>query len=202
MSEPESTLTTARLVLRPFTPADAPAVQRLAAAAEVAATTATIPHPYPEGAAAAWIAGHEAARAEGRSLDWAITTAADGVVGAIALRPSLAHLNAELGYWIGVPYWRRGYASEAAAALVRHGLRGLLLKRIHAHHMSANPVSGRVLLAAGLRWEGRLRSHFRRDGRFHDVELWGIVDRDLDATTAGGSAVAPPPPPPSLLANG
>ncbi|MBM4014152.1 MAG: GNAT family N-acetyltransferase [Planctomycetes bacterium] len=193
MSESLATLVTARLRLRPFVAADAPAVQRLAAAAEVASTTATLPHPYPDGAAAAWIAGHEAARAAGRSLDWAITTAADGVVGAIALHPSAAHLNAELGYWIGVPYWRRGYASEAAAALVRHGLRVLAFKRIHAHHMSGNPASGRVLQNAGMRWEGRLRSHLRRDGRFHDVELWGVLDADLDAPIVGGSAGVPPP---------
>jgi RimJ/RimL family protein N-acetyltransferase len=181
MIDPPARLVTARLVLRPFAPADAPAVQRLAAAPEVAATTASIPHPYPEGAAAAWIAGHEAARADGRSLDWAITTAADGVVGAIALRLSEAHRNAELGYWIGVPYWGRHFASEAAAELVRHGLCALALKRIYAHHMSSNPASGRVLRNAGLTWEGRLRSHLHRGGRFHDVEVWGIVDSDLAA---------------------
>lgn len=180
MNAPES-IRTRRLLLRAFVGEDAPAVQRLASAREVAATTATLPHPYPDGAAASWIASQPEQFAAGRSIDWAITTAADGVVGAIALRPSSAMLHAELGYWIGVPYWRRGYASEAAAAVVRHAIRALGLKRVHAHHMSRNAASGAVLKKAGLRWEGRLRAHLRRDGRFHDVDLWGIVDDELDA---------------------
>src|SRR5207302_8776150 len=56
---PRPTITTERLVLRPFTPADAPAVQRLASERAIAASTLLIPHPYPEGAAAEWIAGHD-----------------------------------------------------------------------------------------------------------------------------------------------
>ena len=178
MSGPES-IRTARLLLRPFSAADASSVQRLASAREVAETTATLPHPYPDGAAAAWIATHPTQYAAGVSSDWAITTAADGVVGAIALRLSPAQLHAELGYWIGVPFWRRGFATEAATAVIRHGIRTLGLKRVHAHHISANAASGAVLRKAGMSFEGRLRSHLRRDGRFHDVELWGIVDDEL-----------------------
>lgn len=190
MSAPPS-LPTARLLLRPFTAADAPSVQRLASAAEIAATTATIPHPYPDGAAAAWIAGQPAQHHAGVASDWAITTAADGVVGAIGLRLSAPQLHAELGYWIGVPWWGRGYATEAATAVIRHALRTLGLKRVHAHHMAGNPASGAVLEKAGMKWEGRLRAHFQRGGRFHDVELWGVVDDEferLDAHRAAATA--------------
>ncbi|MDH3699756.1 MAG: GNAT family N-acetyltransferase [Alphaproteobacteria bacterium] len=57
-------LKTVRLTLRPFRPDDAPAVQALAGNWKVARMTAHIPHPYPDGLAEAWIAGHDAARAE------------------------------------------------------------------------------------------------------------------------------------------
>jgi len=177
-------LPTARLLLRPFVASDAPAVQRLVSAREVASRTASIPHPYPDGAAAAWIALRPEQHQSGVSTDWAITTAADGVVGGIGLRFSAPQLHAELGYWIGVPWWGRGFATEAASAVVRHGLRTLGLKRVHAHHMADNPASGAVLRKAGMKWEGRLRSHFQRDGRFHDMELWGVLDDEHERQEA------------------
>ncbi len=170
------TLTTRRLVLRPFTAADAPAVQALASAAEIAATTANIPHPYPEGAAAVWIAGHPAAHAAGSAAIFAITTPADGVVGATELRVTPAMLHAELGYWIGVPFWGRGFATEAAAALLDHAFGALGLKRVYAHHIASNGASGAVLKKIGMRWEGRLRAHLHRGRQFHDLELFGLVD--------------------------
>ncbi len=171
-------LSTARLLLRPFVAADAAAVQELASAREIAATTANLPHPYPEGAAATWIATHAALNAAGTAVIYAITTPEDGVVGAIELRVAPAQMHAELGYWIGLPFWGRGFATEAAQALVRHGFVTLGLKRIFAHHMCSNPASGEVLRKVGMHWEGRLRAHLHRGRQFHDVDLWGMVDEE------------------------
>src|SRR5687768_1593520 len=96
-------LETPRLVLRPFEPGDAPAVQQLAGDAAVAATTINIPHPYPDGAAEHWIAGHAAAAAAGRNLTWAIVRReGDVLMGAITLRLIPAHRRGDLGYWLGV----------------------------------------------------------------------------------------------------
>ena len=52
----------------------------------------------------------------------------------------------------------------------------LALNRIHAHHFSRNPASGRVLEKIGMRHEGCLRQHIRRWGRFEDIECYGIVN--------------------------
>ncbi len=177
-------LATPRLLLRPFTAADAPAIQRFASAPEIAATTATIPHPYPEGAAAGWIATHAALHASGNAALFAITTPVDGVIGSIELRIAPAHRHAELGYWVALPFWNRGIATEAARAVVCHGFETLGLKRIYAHHMSTNPASGVVLKRCGMRWEGHLRAHILRDGTFHDVELWGLVDDEFERGAA------------------
>ncbi|MFL6246331.1 MAG: GNAT family N-acetyltransferase, partial [Thermoanaerobaculia bacterium] len=68
----QPTLRTPRLTLRPFTLDDAPAVQRLASAYEVALNTLLIPHPYPDGAAEAWIAQHQANFDENRIHHFAI----------------------------------------------------------------------------------------------------------------------------------
>src|SRR5678809_1114491 len=115
-------LTTERLVLRPFTLSDAPEVQRLAGDRDVASTTLNIPHPYREGVAEAWISTHREHYNQGRLITFAITRRADeAVIGAISLRPHPDHDNAELGYWLGKPYWNQGYGTEAARAILRYG---------------------------------------------------------------------------------
>src|SRR5689334_2414692 len=113
-------------MLRPFSAVDAPAVQMLAAAPEVAATTLNLPHPYPEGVASAWIATHAAAAAEGTLWTWAITRAADSVLlGSIAIGVTQRHARGHLGYWLGVPYWNHGYTTEAARCVVGFGFNDL-----------------------------------------------------------------------------
>lgn len=130
------TLRTERLVLRPFTPDDASAVQWLASAREVALNTLAIPHPYPEGAAEQWIATHQADFDQDRIIHFALD---DGqLVGAMAL-VNKGDGIAEIGYWIGVPFWGRGYASEAAREVVRYGFEERGLHRIFAGYFTRNP---------------------------------------------------------------
>jgi RimJ/RimL family protein N-acetyltransferase len=175
MSEYPS-LTTERLILRPFRMADAADVQRLAGDYAIAATTLRIPHPYEDGMAEQWIATLGPAFEKGEHIALAITAREDGaLLGAIGLTLDVANQRAELGYWIGKPYWGHGYATEAARALVRFGFERLSLNRIYAHHFSHNPASGRVLQKAGLSYEGYLAQAIRKCERFVDVVLYGVV---------------------------
>jgi RimJ/RimL family protein N-acetyltransferase len=169
-----------RLLLRPFTLADAKEVQRLAGDRDIAATTAAIPHPYDDGVAEQWIAMHQQRFEEGTWLNLAITRDPDGaLVGALGLRLELEHDRAELGYWIGKPYWGQGYATEAARALVEYGFERLGLHRIYAYHFSSNPASGKVLQKIGMRHEGHRRQHDKKWGRYEDEELYGMLKDDL-----------------------
>jgi RimJ/RimL family protein N-acetyltransferase len=174
----QPTLTTARLRLRPFMGNDAAAVTHYAGARDVAATTANIPHPYLDGMAADWIGRHEAWWTAREQIVFAIETESEPVIGAIGLVLAAADRRAELGYWIGVPFWRRGYATEAARAVVAFGFEQLGLDRIHAIHFADNPASGRVLAKAGFTVEGRLRSHVVKWGVAHDVIACGILRSD------------------------
>jgi RimJ/RimL family protein N-acetyltransferase len=170
------TLETERLLLRPFRLDDAADVQRLAGAREVAEMTLMIPHPYPEDAAVAWIERQEAAHERGDTVEFAIVAREDdSLVGAIGLMLERAHDRAELGYWIGVPYWSRGYATEAAAAVLGYAFETLELHRVCAFHYAKNPASGRVLQKIGMTHEGRLRSHTLKWGEYLDDELYGIL---------------------------
>jgi RimJ/RimL family protein N-acetyltransferase len=174
-------LTTARLILRPFARADAPEVQRLAGAFAIADTTLLIPHPYEDGMAETWIDSHGPSLARGESVTLAITLGGRELMGAIGVRVDARHAHAELGYWLGTPYWGRGYATEAAEALLQYGFGTLGLHRIFAHHFVRNPASGRVLQKIGMQREGRLREHVRRWERFEDLEEYGILRAEYDA---------------------
>jgi [ribosomal protein S5]-alanine N-acetyltransferase len=165
-------LKTERLTLRPFTLADAPAMQQLAGAYEVALNTLMIPHPYPEGAAEWWIGTHQAEFDEDRSVNFAIDDGRlNGAIGLMNIRDGIA----EIGYWIGVPFWGRGYASEAARAVVRYGFEERGFHRIFAQHFTRNPASGRVLQKVGMTYEGLLRGHLKKWDEYLDLACYGIL---------------------------
>ncbi len=179
MSAPP-TLLTGRLLLGPFDPADAAELQRLAGAREIADTTVSIPHPYELDHALAWIGQQRREAVRGRATNFAIRLLPDGpLIGSAGLRDiDPEHLQAELGFWIGLEWWGRGYAREAAAAVIRFGFESLGLNRIYAHHMSRNPAAGKVLTAAGMQREGLLRQRVRKWGVFEDVVLYAVVRDD------------------------
>ena len=178
MSE-QPTLASTRLILRPFDAADAPAVQAIAGAREIADTTLSIPHPYPDGAAAAWIGTHQAAWQAGTAVTYAITRRDTGtVVGAIGLGIEAAHASAEMGYWVAVPHWNQGYCTEAARLLMDFAFGPLRLHRIQARHLTRNPASGRVMQKLGMRLEGVARDAVLKWGQFEDLAVYAMLTSD------------------------
>ncbi len=179
MTNARPKLETERLILRPFMIGDAAGVQRLAGEWDVANTTIHIPHPYPDGVAESWIGRHAGLFEAGRGAVFAITSRDGGrLVGAIDLHIEPAHARGELGYWIGHEEWGKGFATEAARAVVAYGFGPIALHRIQAVHMVRNPASGRVLQKVGMQHEGVQRAYFRRDGRFEDVAMYAILRAD------------------------
>jgi [ribosomal protein S5]-alanine N-acetyltransferase len=171
-----STLITTRLLLRPFSTADAEAVQNLAGDSEVAAATLTIPHPYPIEAALTWISSHEAESLEGRGETFAVIRRSDSrLVGGIGLSYRSKHRRAELGYWIGRPFWRQGFATESVQSVLQFAFATLGANRVFAAVIEGNVASGRVLRKAGMTLEGVLRQHVLKDGMYRSLEHYGIV---------------------------
>jgi RimJ/RimL family protein N-acetyltransferase len=105
----------------------------------------------------------------------ATLTADQQLVGAISLRINRPFDRAELGYWIGEPYWGCGYCTEAAKVVVRYGFEKLDLNRIHACFLERNPSSGKVLQKIGMSDEGVARQHVRKHGKFEDLILYGLL---------------------------
>ena len=69
-----------------------------------------------------------------------------GTVSFVGIKDS----EAELGYWIGEPYWKKGYCTEATKALVEFAFTNLGIVKIVAKHLSSNPASGRVMEKIGM----------------------------------------------------
>jgi RimJ/RimL family protein N-acetyltransferase len=167
---------TARLRLQPWTEADIPELVPLIGTREVAATTLRSPHPYNEGHAREFLASV----AKENELRLAIRLRSDGrLCGGIGLHPNAPHRHAELGYWLGVPFWGSGFATEAAQAVVRYGFDRIGLHRIFASHFEGNTASARVLQKVGMRHEGCMRQHIQKWGKFLDSELYGILREEF-----------------------
>lgn len=168
--------TTERLILRGFRISDADQVQKLAGSREVARSTLNIPHPYEDGMAEEWIDTHEADFESGKSVIFAICLKESGdLAGAIGLGISASHKQAELGYWIADSHWGQGLATEAAMEVLAYGFSELKLNRIHAHHMTDNPGSGKVMQKLGMDFEGTLKKHVTKWGQNKDLAMYGIL---------------------------
>ena len=179
-------LTTERLVLRPFVPADADAVTAIVSDREIAANTLSIPHPYERPMAERWLATQADAFERGESVTFAVTRRESGaLLGCVGLMIERDHLRAEMGYWMSRDSWSRGFGTEASAAVLRHAFEQLGLHRVFAHHLTRNPASGRIMQKLGMRHEGTLRGHVLKWGVHEDLELYGIVREDYERLGAG-----------------
>jgi RimJ/RimL family protein N-acetyltransferase len=135
-------LRTARLTLRAPRPDDAKAIKSLV----IAENTARIPHPYTLKDARSFVAS-----ADGGQPLFVITREDGRIVGACGIATLRAD-GPEIGYWIGVPHWGNGYATEAARALVDHAFGDLGYGELRAGARVTNPASRRVLEKCGFQW--------------------------------------------------
>jgi RimJ/RimL family protein N-acetyltransferase len=173
-------LDTARLKLRAPCREDAKAVAALANELRVAANTARLPHPYRTADAEQFIAG-----ANSREGEACFVVTRDGrVIGACGIDPR--EDGPELGYWLGASFWGRGYATEAARALIDYAFADLSWETLFAGARVSNPASRRVLEKCAFQWTGvrltRIRAissaapvdRFRLDrGLWASLKAWG-----------------------------
>jgi RimJ/RimL family protein N-acetyltransferase len=148
--QPAPILVSERLVLRLPRPSDAAEIVPLINDRRVAVNTARIPHPYSLADAEQFIAH---ARRSDRELTLLMTLPDDTIIGGCGIGRLRGNVP-ELGYWIGVPYWGRGYATEAARAVIEHAFIALGHDLLHAGARVTNPASRRVLEKCGFEWTG------------------------------------------------
>lgn len=149
-------LETERLVLRAPRYEDIKQVAKLANDRRVAENTLRIPHPYAVTDAQEWIA---AANTRPGEETYLIEREGD-VVGACGF-DLRGGAEPEIGYWLGVPYWGQGYATEAVHALIDHAFETRDDKALQAGTRVSNPASRRVLEKCGFQWSGVALYRFR-----------------------------------------
>ncbi|GAB4545607.1 MAG: GNAT family N-acetyltransferase [Phycisphaerales bacterium] len=147
LAEHRVVICTERLDLAPFAHAHAPEVAPLLNDTRVSGTTSNIPHPYTEADARTFADIIEASA--GATHAWLLRRRSDGrLVGGNGLHAFRGD-SAELGYWVGLEFWGRGYATEALIGLLGHAFGSLGLEKIHACYYLRNPASRRVMEKAG-----------------------------------------------------
>ncbi len=131
------------------------------------------PHPYTHASAAAFL---EMVGRQSPTTFFAIATPEEAIGGiGISLHQDVHRLTAELGYWLGEPYWGKGWMTEAVAKFTEYALEHFKLLRIYAEPYATNTSSCRALEKVGYALEGRMRSSVIKDGQILDQFLYARI---------------------------
>ena len=163
-----------RCTLRPWRAGDEPALVRYANNRNVSGNLKDrFPFPYTAADADAWIA-HASAQTPLGNFAIVVDGGAAGGVG-IELGQDVFHKSAEIGYWLGEPFWGRGIATEALTAVTRYAIETHRLTRVYALPFAWNTPSCRVLEKAGFTLEARLRRSALKDGLITDQMQYAFI---------------------------
>jgi RimJ/RimL family protein N-acetyltransferase len=143
-------LETTRLTLRRPTLADVKAIAMIANDRRIAENTRRLPHPYGIADAEDFITSIAQANHESVFL---IELEDRRPIGMVGLDRSVPEAP-EIGYWLGVDYWKQGYGTEAARAVIDHAFEELDAERLVAGARVTNPGSRRILEKCGFQWTG------------------------------------------------
>jgi RimJ/RimL family protein N-acetyltransferase len=181
---PTPVLETERLTLRAPRFEDAEGIAALVNDRRIAENTSRIPHPYGLADARAFLT---AANSDDDETSFLISSPSGGIIGCCGIA-KLDGETPEIGYWLGVPFWGKGYATEAARAVIDYAFGKLGYDTLLAGARVSNPASRRVLEKCGFQWTGvglyRIRAlassapcdRFRLDrGLWASLNSWGKV---------------------------
>ena len=177
-------LATERLVLRAPRRSDVKAIASFANDRRIAANTARIPHPYGIEDAEQFIAAVN--KREGEACFVIMLECAPIGVCSVDLRED----GPEVGYWLGVPYWGRGFATEAVRALIDHAFGDLEHETLISGARVNNPASRRVLEKCGFQWAGVRLSRIRAINSAAPIDRFRL-DRGLWASLKSWGAGEP-----------
>jgi [ribosomal protein S5]-alanine N-acetyltransferase len=192
MTFTELPVVTDRLILREPTLDDVDDLVAAIGHPLVAATTLNIPHPYTRETALEFSTALRERNRAGTGIAASIALRDENrVIGGIGLRFGAHGWFGELGYWVAVPCWGRGYATEAARRMIAIGFAQDALGLIEATYFVGNPASRRVMEKAGMTYEATLRQRVRKHDGPVDVGVCSITRAEWQAQAGPGQKTPP-----------
>lgn len=131
--------------------------------------------PYTSDELAVWYNYVDTLCERGAASFWGIHDADDTFIGVIGLSIFREHDRAEVHFWIGRPYWGKGYGTEALRRIMSYGFETLALERLEVNHMAKNIRSQRVIEKNGFRYEGLFREYVKRFGQYEDLKFYSLL---------------------------
>jgi RimJ/RimL family protein N-acetyltransferase len=167
--------------LRQLRRSDSSSIQRYANNRRISKYVTHLPYPYLLCDARKWINTSHRLLRTGRGYHFGIEGKENGtILGCVGLNNiNLRDKNAEVGYWLGVPFWGKGYTSEAVKLIVGYSFQDLRLRRVYAIVHCSNLGSIRVLRRSGFRREGTFREACLMSGRWSDVYFYGLLKEEF-----------------------
>lgn len=176
-------LKTERLVLSLPTLSDIPKIIEYAGHEKIAATTQNMPHPYQEKDAIFWLnMANQGFQSQTKYIFGLHLKESNEFIGGMGLHINSAFNRAELGYWVALPFWSKGYATEALQAVLKFGFERVKLNKIFAVHLIENPASGKVMIKNGMIKEGELKEHTKKGDEYRSVIQYRLTQKEYTAS--------------------
>ena len=174
-------LETERLILRSPCAGDIADIVEYANNPVIAETTLNIPHPYTEQDAINWLSKGYLGFSDKSEYSFGIEVKATGTfIGGIGLKVNKRFNRAEIGYWLGEPFWNQGFGTEALKPILKFGFESLMLHKIEAHYLVTNVASGRIMDKNGMIREGELIEHVKKDDQYLSLIQYRLTKTEYE----------------------
>ncbi|MBL7050880.1 GNAT family N-acetyltransferase [Candidatus Woesearchaeota archaeon] len=169
------------VVLRKLEYSDAEFIYKHINHKDIVRYTMNIPWPYTPEHAVQFIKKSKQGYKKGKELNLGITLKEDNqVIGIMSFNKiDLKNKNAEVGYWLGKKYWRKGIAKEALILILDYAFKELKLERISSRTFHSNKASYGLLLRMGFKQEGIARKDIFQNNKWYDHLMFGLLKEEL-----------------------
>jgi len=178
-------LLTSRLILRKIQPGDMPSLLKYCNNKKIADQIINIPFPYTEEDGIFRMNFIFQGFKKNERFVFAIALSESGeLIGEIGLHLDKENNNAQFGYWIAEPFWGKGIATEATAAILSFGFRKLNLNKIYATHYPDNVASGKVMRNNKMIQEAEMKEHYKVNDTNRNVIQYRLTKKEYEDLNA------------------